>query len=192
MGLGDFQRGCATWSLCCAHYLVVLLCCVSACVWASAADVASLTVRTTSPNISLQMGGYFSSNNRIHDLSLAFEYQYYPTWTRYQLQPIAGFLWTTCHDMFIFSGMMKTWHVGESWRTSLSFSPMLYSHNGAARDLGLPLEFRTKIEWRLRLPNQAWVGLGLSHISNGNLSHIFGGGKNPGVEILSLSYTLPV
>ena len=48
------------------------------------------------------------------------------------------------------------------------------------------LQFRTSFEVSYELKNKNRIGFSLSHISNANL-----GDKNPGVEILSLSYQIP-
>ena len=112
---------------------------------------------------------------------------------------VAGFVDTLAGDgglittpAFLFVGLMRHFELNQSWQWALSFSPMYYSYSGSGRDLGLALEFRSKIEASYAMPKRARLGIGLSHISNANLSHHFGNGKNPGVEILSLSYTVPI
>ena len=52
--------------------------------------------------------------------------------------------------------------------------------------LGNTIEFRTTLEVSYQLKNSNRIGLSFGHISNANL-----GNKNPGVEILSLSYHIP-
>ena len=61
-----------------------------------------------------------------------------------------------------------------------------YYDEGDGKKLGNKLEFRTTFEISYQLSNNDRVGLSLSHISNANI-----GDKNPGVEILSLSYQIP-
>ena len=48
------------------------------------------------------------------------------------------------------------------------------------------IEFRTTLEISYEMQNKNRIGLSFSHISNANL-----GNKNPGVEIISLSYQIP-
>ena len=54
------------------------------------------------------------------------------------------------------------------------------------KNLGNDLQFRTTLELNYKFENHNRIGLSLGHISNANL-----GDKNPGVEIISLSYQIP-
>ena len=58
---------------------------------------------------------------------------------------------------------------------------------GNGKDLGHAIEFRTQVEFARRLRNDARIAIALSHISNASL-----GDENPGAEILSLYYSIPV
>ena len=58
--------------------------------------------------------------------------------------------------------------------------------DGNGTKLGNNIEFRTTIEVSYQLKNKNRIGFSLGHISNANL-----GDKNPGVEIISLSYQIP-
>ena len=144
------------------------------------------------PAVSLQMGAYRNRDENGSNASLAVEYRSGESFTPWTLSPIGGVMFTTVEDWFLFVGFMRHFELDQSWQWALSFSPMYYSYSGSGRDLGLALEFRSKIEASYAMPNRARLGIGLSHISNANLSHYFGNGKNPGVEILSLSYTVPI
>ena len=58
--------------------------------------------------------------------------------------------------------------------------------DGNGKKLGNKLEFRTTLELSYQLNNDDRIGFSLGHISNANI-----GNKNPGVEIISLSYQKP-
>ena len=58
--------------------------------------------------------------------------------------------------------------------------------DGNGKKLGNSIEFRTTLELSYQFKNKNRIGLSFGHISNANL-----GDKNPGVEILSLSYQIP-
>tara|TARA_B100001123_G_scaffold398453_1_gene482527 strand:- start:23 stop:550 length:528 start_codon:yes stop_codon:yes gene_type:complete len=58
--------------------------------------------------------------------------------------------------------------------------------DGDGKKLGHTIEFRSTVEASYQLKNKHRIGLSIGHISNANL-----GNKNPGVEILSLSYQIP-
>ena len=66
-----------------------------------------------------------------------------------------------------------------------SFGAGIYD-DGSGKKLGNDLQFRTSFEISYELKNKNKIGISLSHISNANLAD-----KNPGVEILSLSYHIP-
>ena len=66
-----------------------------------------------------------------------------------------------------------------------SFGAGIYD-DGSGKKLGNDLQFRTSLEFSYELKNKNRIGISFSHISNANL-----GDKNPGVEILSLSYHIP-
>lgn len=66
-----------------------------------------------------------------------------------------------------------------------SFGAGLYS-NGAGKNLGSPLEFRTMIELGYEFDNQSRFSVAYSHISNANISQ-----TNPGSNILSVYYHVP-
>ena len=63
-----------------------------------------------------------------------------------------------------------------------SFGGGLYS-NGDGKDLGNVVQFRSTLELSYEIPSGDRIGLSIGHISNASL-----GNKNPGTEILSLSY----
>ena len=58
---------------------------------------------------------------------------------------------------------------------------------GDGKDLGHAVEFRSQIEVAYKFADQSRVGVAFSHISNSSL-----GDKNPGVEVLTVYYSLPV
>ena len=69
------------------------------------------------------------------------------------------------------------------------FTPSLgfgYYDRGSGKKLGHEVQFRTTIEFSYELKNSNRLGLSFSHTSNANL-----GNKNPGVEVITLSYQVP-
>jgi hypothetical protein len=67
-----------------------------------------------------------------------------------------------------------------------SFAPGLWAQ-GSGKDLGHVVEFRSQAELGYQFENQSRLSIGLSHTSNANLDS-----TNPGVEVLSLYYHLPL
>ncbi|WP_422368017.1 acyloxyacyl hydrolase [Pelagibius sp.] len=67
-----------------------------------------------------------------------------------------------------------------------SFAPGFYEE-GDGKDLGSALEFRSQIELGYQFENKSRLSLGFSHTSNASIDD-----DNPGVEVLTLYYHLPI
>ena len=110
----------------------------------------------------------------------------------FYLKPFVGLETTTDSAVYVLGGIylednLGTLFTGEdsNFVFTPSFGVGIYD-DGDGKKLGNDIQFRTSLEVSYELKNKNRVGLSLSHISNANL-----GDKNPGVEILSLSYHIP-
>mgnify|MGYP001277423708 CR=1 FL=1 len=110
----------------------------------------------------------------------------------FYLKPFLGFEITSDSANYFLGGIyiednLGTIFVGEesNYRLTPSFG-IGYYDDGNGKKLGNTTEFRTGLEISYQLKNENRIGLSFSHISNANL-----GDKNPGVEIISLSYQIP-
>ena len=72
-----------------------------------------------------------------------------------------------------------------NWNFTPSFG-VGYYEDGDGKKLGNIIEFRTTLEFSYQLIKNDRVGISLGHISNANI-----GNKNPGAEIISISYQKP-
>jgi len=94
--------------------------------------------------------------------------------------------------MFLIGGIYLEDNIGTLFvgkKSNLNFTPSFgvgYYDDGDGKKLGNNIEFRTTFEISYELKNNNRVGISFGHISNANL-----GDKNPGVEVLSLSYQIP-
>ena len=110
----------------------------------------------------------------------------------FYLKPFVGLETTTDSAVYILGGIylednLGTLFVGED--SSLVFTPSFgagFYDDGDGKKLGNSIEFRTTLEVSYQLKNLDRVGISFGHISNANI-----GNKNPGVEIISLSYQKP-
>ncbi len=110
----------------------------------------------------------------------------------FYLKPFVGLETTTDSAVYILGGIylednLGTLFVGED--SSLVFTPSFgagFYDDGDGKKLGNDIQFRTTFEFSYELKNKNRIGISFGHISNANL-----GDKNPGVEILSLSYQVP-
>ena len=110
----------------------------------------------------------------------------------FYLKPFAGIEVTTDSAFYVLGGIYLEDNLGKlltgnqnKWNFTPSFG-LGYYHDGDGKKLGNKLEFRTTLEMSYQLKNDHRIGISLGHISNANI-----GNKNPGVEIISLSYQKP-
>ena len=110
----------------------------------------------------------------------------------FDIKPFVGFEGTTDSATYFLSGIYLDDNAGilltgksSKFLVTPSFGFGIYDA-GEGKKLGNNIEFRTTIEVSYQLQNKNRIGLSLGHISNANL-----GDKNPGVEIISLSYQIP-
>ncbi len=108
------------------------------------------------------------------------------------LKPFLGFEYTGDSASYFLAGIFIEDNLGQLFQgetSGLSFIPSFglgFYDDGDGKNLGNDLQFRTTLELNYKFENHNRIGLSLGHISNANL-----GDKNPGVEIISLSYQIP-
>ena len=108
------------------------------------------------------------------------------------IKPFLGFELTNDSASYFLTGIYLEDNLGELFegkKSKFFFTPSFGAgiyNDGSGKKLGNNLQFRTSLEVSYELKNNNRIGISLSHISNANL-----GDKNPGVEILSLSYHIP-
>ena len=108
------------------------------------------------------------------------------------LKPFFGVEYTNDSASYFLTGIYFEDNLGELFEGNKSkffFTPSFGAgiyNDGSGKKLGNDLQFRTSLEVSYELNNKNRIGISFSHISNANL-----GDKNPGVEILSLSYHIP-
>jgi hypothetical protein len=98
------------------------------------------------------------------------------------LMPTLGVTASAQGALYAYGGLSLDVPLGERW----TFTPgagvgLLY--RSYSKDLGGPLEFRSALELSYRLPNDAWIGVCLYHLSNAGFRM-----PNPGSESLVLTY----
>ncbi len=62
-----------------------------------------------------------------------------------------------------------------------------YYYDGGGKNLGAAVEFRLQAELAYRFENESRLAFAFSHISNARI-----GGNNPGTEVLTLYYMIPL
>ena len=107
----------------------------------------------------------------------------------FYLKPFAGIELTSDSALYLISGIYLEDNIGDlfvgkdnNWNFTPSFGVGYYD-DGNGKKLGNKIQFRTTLEFSYELANKNRIGVSFGHISNANI-----GNKNPGVEIISLSY----
>tara|TARA_B100001989_G_C24335579_1_gene362297 strand:- start:141 stop:668 length:528 start_codon:yes stop_codon:yes gene_type:complete len=108
------------------------------------------------------------------------------------LKPFFGFEYTNDSATYFLTGIYFEDNLGELFEAKKNkyfFTPSFgagFYDDGSGKKLGNDIQFRTSFELSFELENTNRIGISFSHISNANL-----GDKNPGVEVLSISYQIP-
>ncbi len=104
----------------------------------------------------------------------------------WEIKPfVAGHI-TTEGSLYGLGGLYADFNLSPEWTLTPSFGAGLYS-DGDGKDLGHTVEFRSQLELGYNFQNGSRMSGGLAHISNMGLDD-----KNPGTEILSLNYYVPI
>ena len=110
----------------------------------------------------------------------------------FYLKPFVGIELTSDSAFYLISGIYLEDNIGDlvtgednNWNFTPSFGVGYYD-DGNGKKLGNKVEFRTTLEFSYELVNKDRIGISFGHISNANI-----GKKNPGAEIISISYQKP-
>lgn len=129
--------------------------------------------------------GYFDI---IHndDTALAGGIEWMSTKRLWIFQPMVGAMATTDASLYGYAGFGTDFFFGNRWVVTPSIAIGAYSE-GDGKDLGHTIEFRSAITIAYRFDNRSRVGLRFYHLSNAGL-----GDDNPGVEVLDVTYSIPL
>ena len=102
------------------------------------------------------------------------------------IHPWGGLEVTSDGAVFGVGGLLLDIDLGEKLVLTPSFGAGLYD-DGEGKELGNTVQFRSQIELGYRFGGGSRVSLAISHISNASL-----GDDNPGTEIATLYYHVPI
>ena len=103
------------------------------------------------------------------------------------LRPLGGFMATSNGAYYGFAGLIADFELSDRFIFSPSFAPGIYVKGGSAKKLGHWIEFRSMAELSYKLDSGARFGIAIYHLSNASLDDF-----NPGTEVISFSYTVPM
>jgi hypothetical protein len=118
--------------------------------------------------------------------SMELHLEYHSNSKLWIFKPFGGVMGISNGASYLYAGLRVEVPLGRRFMVTPSIAPGWYNR-GAGFDLGYPLEFRSQLELALRFGNQARLGIAVSHMSNAGLGHI-----NPGIESLTLNYSMPL
>ena len=110
----------------------------------------------------------------------------------FYLKPFLGIETTSDSALYLLGGIYLEDNIGLLFtgnKSNYLFTPSFglgYYKDGNGKKLGNEIQFRTTLELSYEFKSSNRIGLSFGHISNANF-----GDKNPGAEILSLSYQIP-
>ena len=150
-----------------------------------ASDADAQVLRSDEPSfLSLGVGVY-----DIFDDSTAADFRAEFRWGKGffdVIKPFVGVQGTSDGTIYGFVGIGVDLHFGDRIVVTPNVAAGLLDE-GSGKDLGSPVEFRSGLEIAWRFENRSRLGLAVHHISNAQLTD-----KNPGTEVLSLVYSIPL
>jgi hypothetical protein len=102
------------------------------------------------------------------------------------LRPLAGIMGTSDSSLYAYGGIAMDVYFGSRIVMTPSFAAGLFDE-GNGKDLGSAIEFRPGLELSYRLDNRTRIGLMFYHLSNASIDN-----NNPGTEVLSIGYSIPL
>ena len=101
-------------------------------------------------------------------------------------KPFGGLMGTSDAAFYGYAGFLVDLYFGRRIVLTPSLAAGLYE-DGDGKDLGHIVEFRSSLELAYRFDNRARLGLSFYHLSNASLDD-----NNPGTEVFSLNYSIPL
>lgn len=120
------------------------------------------------------------------DTALDLRVEYRSGLDIWDIRPWLGLEATSDDAVYGLGGLLYDLELDRHWILTPS-AGVGYYHDGGGRDLGSKLEFRLQAEVAYRFESGSRLAFAFSHISNART-----GGNNPGTEILTLYYMIPL
>ena len=133
--------------------------------------------------------GHFDFLSQGHDEAVDFRVEYRPNVSIVfkKLKPWAGIELTHDASLWAGGGLLFDFKLADKFYVTPSIGVGYYASGMSQHDLHGPIAFRSQLEFAYQFDHGARMGIAVSHISNANLDN-----KNPGAEILSLYYHIPI
>lgn len=129
-------------------------------------------------------GGYYDIND--NEDAGEFRVEWKGRKWFWAIKPIVGLMATTEAAIYGYAGIGWDLYFGRRIVATPSFAAGAYS-DGNGKDLGSVIEFRSALELAWRFDNESRLGVMFYHLSNAGIDD-----NNPGTEVLSIGYTIPL
>lgn len=153
--------------------------------WGVAPAARAANNGSDDPSFLVLGAGYYDMNRQINPAA-EFRVEWRGTRSLWIFKPMAGIIATSDAALYGYGGILLDLYFGRRIVFSPSFAAGAY-HNGNGKDLGHVIEFRSSAELAYRFDDRSRIGINFYHMSNAHL-----GRHNPGTEVLSLSYAIPL
>jgi len=130
-------------------------------------------------------GGYYDVLRQNHGAA-EFRAEYWSDYKLAFLRPFVGGMVTSTSSGYGYAGLRADLFLSRRWVLSGAEAVGAYVR-GDGQDLGSVLEFRSAAELAYRFDDRGRLGVAFYHLSNASLGRI-----NPGTEVLSLFYAIPL
>lgn len=150
----------------------------------TAGALGSIASAKDDPNFLTLAAGYYDIND---DMGAAeFRAEFRGRDKLWIFKPFGGVMGTSDAAIYGYAGLLVDIYFGRRIVLTPSLAAGLYD-DGDGKDLGHVVEFRSSIELSWRFDDRSRLGLSFYHLSNAGLDD-----NNPGTEVLSLSYSIPL
>tara|TARA_B100000686_G_C16791142_1_gene978816 strand:+ start:817 stop:1362 length:546 start_codon:yes stop_codon:yes gene_type:complete len=121
-----------------------------------------------------------------HNKATEFRAEYRSDKKIWIFKPFGGVMATSDSSFYGFGGVLLDLYFGRRIVFTPSFAGGYYER-GDGKDLGHEIEFRSGAELAYRFDDRSRLGLSFYHLSNASIDT-----KNPGTEVLSIVYSVPI
>ena len=136
------------------------------------------------PFLTFAVGAFDLVQN--NDQAAEFRAEYRHKKKFWVFKPFIGVMGTSDSAVYGYSGFLLDLFFGKRVVLTPSLAAGYYD-KGDGLDLGHELEFRSSLELSYRFEDRTRLGVSFYHLSNASI-----GDNNPGTEVLSIVYSLPL
>ncbi len=155
------------------------------CAIAGASLAAPLPAPAADPDFVTLGAGWYDLNRKKKE-SGEFRAEYWSDYRLWVLNPFGGGMINSDNSVYGYAGLRADLFFGRRFVVSGAEAIGAYGR-GDGKDLGSALEFRSALELAYRFDDRGRLGVAFYHLSNAGLGRI-----NPGTEVLSLFYAIPL